>query len=70
MKKILKRLYYSIFKRYQRLDFGCFLYDEADELIKQNGNKPESEQWVIAKEEDTNFNYGVVCLERRVRIRE
>lgn len=37
-------------------------------MIKANEGKPASEQWVIAKEEDTNSSYGMVYLERKERI--
>ena len=67
--KIIKRLYYKVFKCYRRLDYRFLRYDEADDLIKNNEGKPEHEQWVIAKEEDNNS--GVfVYLERRERILE
>ncbi|MFH1585236.1 MAG: hypothetical protein ABIB79_00530 [archaeon] len=66
----IKKLYYKIFKRYQRTDYRFLPYHEADDLIKNNEGKPEHEQWVIAKEEDYNTCIGFVHLERRERILE
>lgn len=68
---MFSKLYYRIFKRYRRLEYKLLSYTEADALIRQNEEKPESEQWVIAPEEDNN-RFGalarVVHLERRERI--
>lgn len=66
----LRRLYFKFFKTYERLEMRVFTYREADELLKQNPNKPEEEQWHIAIEEDTNHVYGTVYLERKKRIWE
>lgn len=64
MKK-LKRLYYRMFKRYRRLEVRCFCWAEADDLLRHNLGKPESEQWrIAAREEDRNRAIGVVFLER------
>ena len=58
-----------MFKRYRRLEFKAVSYAEGDRLIRQNKGKPESQQWVLAKEEDSNHAYGlVVMLERRERL--
>jgi hypothetical protein len=61
----------SLFKRkpkYRRLELKFVSYIEGDKMIRENVGKPESEQWHIAKEEDTNRNYGTVYLERIIRI--
>ncbi len=70
MIKRLKKLYYSMFKTYRRLEFKVFSYKDADILLKENEGKSEEEQWHLAKEEDTNTFYGYVCLERKVRVWE
>lgn len=64
----MKKLFYKIFKRYRRLELKLVMWPEADKMIKANKGKPASEQWVIAKEEDTNSSYGMVYLERKERI--
>lgn len=64
----MKKLFYKIFKRYRRLELKFVIWPEADKMIKANEGKPASEQWVIAKEEDTNKAYGYVFLERKERI--
>lgn len=61
----------SLFKRkpkYRRLELKCFSWSEGDAAIKNNHGKPESEQWHLAKEEDTNKAFGTVYLERREKI--
>jgi hypothetical protein len=63
MIKALRRLFYQRFKRYRRLELRFIDYREADYLIKQGG-------WILAKEEDTNKQLGMVYLERRGRILE
>jgi hypothetical protein len=63
----------SIFKRkpkYRRLELKCFSWSEGDKKIRENYGKPESEQWHLAKEEDTNKAIGTVYLERRVTIKK
>lgn len=65
----LRRAYYRMFKRYRRLEFRALSYADADKLIRQNEGKPESEQWVLAEEEDNNRAIGIVVfLQRRERI--
>lgn len=65
----LRRLYFRLFKRYRRLEFRAVSYAEGDRLIRGSVGKPESQQWVLAKEEDSNRAFGlVVMLERRERI--
>lgn len=64
MIKKLKRLYYQLIPHYERLEFKCVTYSEADRLMKQDPS------WVLAKEEDNNHNYGVVFIERKKRILE
>lgn len=66
----LRRLYFKLFKTYERLELKTFTYTEADALLKKNEGKPEEDQWHIAIEEDTNYNYGIVFLERKKRIWE
>ncbi len=68
--KMLRRIYFKIFKHYKRLEVRLFTYSEADTMMKFSVGKPESDQWVLAKEEDTNFMYGYVYLERKIRITE
>lgn len=65
---MLRRLYYRLFKRYRRIELNCFTYSNADKLIRENEGKPEKDQWVIAREEDKNYFYGMVWLERKERI--
>jgi hypothetical protein len=63
----------SIFKRkpkYRRLELRPVSYSEGNKLICESANKPEAEQWHIAKEEERNFNYRVVYLERRELIKK
>jgi hypothetical protein len=63
----------SIFKRkpkYRRLELRPVSYAEGNRLICETANKPESEQWHIAKEEDKNKNYRIVYLERRELIKK
>lgn len=65
----MKRLFYKIFKRYRRLEFAALSYSEADKLFRENPGKQECDQWVLAKEEDSNRSFGVVVfMERRERI--
>jgi len=64
----MKKLFYRLFKRYKRLDIKFVSYYEGDKMIKGSVGKHESEQWVLAKEEDHNRCYGWVYLERRERI--
>ena len=66
--KTLRRLFYRVFKRYRRLEICCVTWHEGDQLIRDSVGKPESEQWQIAREEDTNRVIGVVYLERKERI--
>lgn len=64
----LRQLYYRIFKRYRRLELRICGYSEADVLIREGVGKPEHEQWVLAREEDSNRVPGMVWLERRERV--
>lgn len=67
----LRKLWFSVFKQYRRLEYRCVSYDEGDRLIRESAGKPESEQWVLAEEEDFNLHIGLaLCLQRRERIRE
>jgi len=63
----------SIFKRkpkYRRLELKRVNWWIGDKMLLSNNGKPESEQWHIAKEEDTNRKYGTVYLERRELIKK
>ena len=63
----------SLFKRkskYRRLELRFVSFQEGDKLIRESAGKSESEQWHIAKEEDTNRSYGTVYLERRELIKK
>lgn len=56
--------------KYKRLELKLVSYPEADKMLKATWNKPEAERWVLAtKEEDTNKMYGMVYLERKIRIK-
>ncbi len=69
MNRMIRKLYFRIFKRYRRLEFRAVSYGEGDRLIRASVGKPEAEQWVLAiPEEDYNRAYNVVMLERRERI--
>lgn len=68
--KTLIRLYYKYFPNYTVLETKCVTYAEGDKMIKESADKPESERWVLAKEEDTNPVIGLVYLCRKVRIWE
>lgn len=68
--KTLRKLYFLIFKRYQRLELTCLDWPQADALLKENAYKSHDDQWHIAEEEDHNQIYGTVFLERRRRIIE
>lgn len=66
---MLRKVFYKIFKRCRRLEIKFVTYAEGDRMIRASAGKPEEDQWVLAKEEDANKWYGLVYLERRVRIR-
>jgi hypothetical protein len=66
--KSLSRLYYRLFKRYQRIECVFVQWAVADKLLRDNEGKPEHEQWTLAPEEDTNYVIGYIYLERRERI--
>jgi len=81
--KIQKVLRSLAGKQYRRLEFRAASWPEADQLIRDSVGKPESEQWVIAREEDFNYpNYSpdmfmpnshirpFVYLERREEIKD
>lgn len=68
MKKLLRKLYFKMVKRYRRLELKFVSYTEGDKMIRETYDKPESEKWVIAKEEDANKKLGMVYLERKERI--
>jgi hypothetical protein len=68
--RFLKRLFYSIFPTYKILETKFVSYSEGDRMIKETFDKPESERWVLAPEEDGNYTIGMVFLCRKVRIRE
>jgi hypothetical protein len=64
----LKQWKLQTFPQYRRLEYRELCYDEANELIKACADKPYEQQWHVAKEEDTNRCFSIVCLERRERI--
>lgn len=66
--KLFSKLYYKIFPTYEILEIRFVNYWEGDRLIKESSGKPESEQWDIAKEEDTNRVFGMVYVCRKKRI--
>jgi len=53
---------------FREIEVKLLPYNEANELLKQNGGKMEDQQWGLAKAEDTNIAYGYVFLARRERI--
>lgn len=66
---MFRKLYYSIFKCYKRLELIFVTYQEADRLLKANDGKLEKDKWVLAKEEDANHVIGMAYLERKERIK-
>lgn len=70
MIKTLRRWYFKIFKRYERIDYRCVTYLEGDRMIRATAHMAEHEQWVLAPEEDHNRIPLIVFLERRKRIME
>lgn len=67
---MIKKLYYKLFPRYKVLETKFVTYLEGDQMIRDTHDKPESEKWVLAKEEDDNRAYGMVYLCRKIRIWE
>lgn len=66
--KFLRKIFFKIFKRYNRLELIFVSWEDADALIRQNENFTDTSQhWVIAKEEDDNKLIGFVFLERKER---
>lgn len=68
--RLLRRLYFKLFKRYRRLEYRVVTYYDGDTMIRATAEMVEPLQWQIAKEEDKNRCMGAVCLERRERIKE
>ncbi len=66
--KAIRRVWFKIFPTYKRLELKFCKYSEADALMRLNEKNPEEQQWRLAKEEDKNFQPGMVYIERRVRI--
>lgn len=64
----IRRFWLRRFPNYHRLELRCVPYKEADQLIRENEGKRQSDQWRIAPEEDSNREFGMVYLERRARI--
>lgn len=64
----MKKLYYKIFKTYKVLETKFVTYQEGDKMLMSNKDRPESERWVLAKEEDANMVIGMVYLCRKIRI--
>ena len=67
MKSLIK-LYYKFFPTYNILETKFVTYQEGDKLLRETHDKPETEKWVLAKEEDTNCGIGMVYLCRKTRI--
>jgi hypothetical protein len=66
--KFIRKIFFKIFKRYNRLELIFVNWKDADVLIRQNENFTDTSQhWVIAKEEDDNKLIGFVFLERKER---
>lgn len=66
--KFLRKIFFKIFKRYNRLELRFVNWKDGDDLIRQNANTTDtSKHWVIAKEEDDNKIIGFVFLERKER---
>jgi hypothetical protein len=71
MKKILRKLYYQIFERYEILETRYVSYEDADMLMLNYDGKMQHEKWVLDTEkEDKNKNIGMVYLCRKKRITE
>ena len=68
--KQLRKIYYKIFKRYKVLETIFVSYQDGDKMIKDTKNCKESQQWVLADEEDNNRLIGMVYLCRKERIIE
>lgn len=68
--KFLKRIYYNLFPTFQVLETKFVSYQDGDTMIRDTHDRPESEKWVLAAEEDTNKIIGMVYLCRKVRILE
>lgn len=65
---MLKKFYYKFFKRYQVLETQFVTWERGNLMLEDSKDKPEAQQWVLAKEEDTNRVIGMVYLCRKVRI--
>lgn len=68
--KFLRRFWFKVFPKFERLELRFLPYNEADQLIRESEGKPEDQQWVIAREEDGNTVAYMVYLERRRRVLE
>ena len=64
MKKMLRKLYLEWFKPYRSIDVQLVSYRDADVLISLDN------RWVLAKQEDSNLDVGMVWLEKREYITE
>lgn len=65
---LVRRIYFKLFRHYRRLEVRCVSWSEGSQMLSRNAGKPPCDRWIIAKEEDTNRQLGVVWLERRERI--
>jgi len=66
--RVLKKLYYKIFKHYQVLETKFVSYQDGDKMIRETHDKPKAERWLLAKEEDSNKVIGMVYLCRKRRV--
>lgn len=73
--KLLRFIFYSIFKRYIRLELKYCTWKEADKILSEPNAMDESQDsfWRIAPEEDTNMpnllGEPKVYIERVKRVR-
>ena len=61
---MLRKLYIKLFRPTRVIAQGCFSYEEADEMIKQDS------RWQIGRQEDDNHKLGIVFLEKRIPVTE
>lgn len=66
--KYLRRIWLRLWPQYRRIEFRRTTYAQADQLIRESQHYTEFQRWVVAREEDTNTTFGIVCIERRERI--
>jgi hypothetical protein len=61
---MFRKLYIKLFRPTRVIATGYFSYEDADAQIKQDP------RWQIGKQEDDNFEIGIVYLEKRVPVTE